>query len=132
VPSQYLDKTALNYASVFGMNKALGLVGNQYSLAASMFYIGYMVAQPFFSYFLGRFPAGKVLGISCGSCSPLVLARLPAWSSALTRRPVGSSFRSILGRLGPHHRRQQELCSDHGQRVSPLPPSRSATRATSS
>lgn len=62
---QYLDKTALNYASVFGMNKALGLVGNQYSLAASMFYIGYMVAQPFFSYFLGRFPAGKVLGISC-------------------------------------------------------------------
>lgn len=62
---QYLDKTALNYASVFGMNKALGLVGNQYSLAASMFYIGYMAAQPFFTYLLGRFPAGKVLGISC-------------------------------------------------------------------
>jgi hypothetical protein len=34
---QYLDKTALNYAKVFGMEKAMGLVGDQYSMAASMF-----------------------------------------------------------------------------------------------
>lgn len=30
-----------------------------------MFYIGYMVSQPAWTYCLGRFPAGKVLGISC-------------------------------------------------------------------
>lgn len=34
---QYLDKTALNYAKVFGMDDAMHLVGNQYSMAASMF-----------------------------------------------------------------------------------------------
>lgn len=80
------------------MKKALHLTGNQYSLAASMFYVGasfpaafpprlqraphgrpqycwtdtplpgdagYLVAQPFFSYMMGRWPAGRVLGISC-------------------------------------------------------------------
>ena len=41
------------------------LKGQQFSMAASMFYIGYMVAQAPFAYLIGRFPAGKVLGISC-------------------------------------------------------------------
>jgi hypothetical protein len=40
---QYLDKTALNYAKVFGMEKAMHLKGQEFSLAASIFYIGYMV-----------------------------------------------------------------------------------------
>lgn len=61
---QYLDKTALNYAKVFGMEKAMHLKGQQFNMAASMFYIGYLVATPAFSYLIGRFPAGKVLGIS--------------------------------------------------------------------
>lgn len=39
---QYLDKTALNYAKVFGMEKAMNLKGQEFSLAASIFYIGYM------------------------------------------------------------------------------------------
>lgn len=36
---QYLDKTALNYAKVFGMEKAMGMTGNQYSLGAAIFYM---------------------------------------------------------------------------------------------
>lgn len=36
---QYLDKTALNYAKVFGMEKAMGLKGQQFAMAASMFYV---------------------------------------------------------------------------------------------
>jgi len=40
-----LDKTALNYAKVFGMEKAMGLKGQQFSTAASIFYVGYLVAQ---------------------------------------------------------------------------------------
>lgn len=36
---QYLDKTALNYAKVFGMNKAMGLTGSDYSWVASTFYV---------------------------------------------------------------------------------------------
>ncbi|KAJ9114603.1 hypothetical protein QFC22_005476 [Naganishia vaughanmartiniae] len=61
---QYLDKTALNYAKVFGMEKAMGLKGNQFSVAASIFYVGYLCAQAPWAYMIGRFPAGRVLGIS--------------------------------------------------------------------
>ncbi|KAJ9103387.1 hypothetical protein QFC19_004486 [Naganishia cerealis] len=61
---QYLDKTALNYAKVFGMEKAMGLKGNQFSVAASIFYVGYLCAQAPWAYLIGRFPAGRVLGVS--------------------------------------------------------------------
>ncbi len=64
---QYLDKTALNYAKVFGMEKAMGMTGNDYSLGAAIFYIGYMVAQPGWSYLLGKWHAGRVLGVSASS-----------------------------------------------------------------
>ena len=60
---QYLDKTALNYAKVFGMEKAMHLKGQEFSLAASIFYIGYMCAQMPSAYLIGRYPAGKVLGV---------------------------------------------------------------------
>ncbi|BGP38182.1 hypothetical protein JCM10449v2_002111 [Rhodotorula kratochvilovae] len=62
---QYLDKTAHNYAKVFGMDKAMGLTGNQYSWTASVFYLGYMVAQEPAAYLMGRFKANHVLGITC-------------------------------------------------------------------
>jgi hypothetical protein len=39
------SKTALNYAKVFGMEKAMGLHGQQFATAASIFYVGYLVAQ---------------------------------------------------------------------------------------
>ncbi|GAA5911062.1 uncharacterized protein JCM6883_004258 [Sporobolomyces salmoneus] len=62
---QYLDKTALNYAKVFGMDKAMNLTGSQFSWAASIFYIGYLVAQQPSSYLLGRYKANQVLGGTC-------------------------------------------------------------------
>ncbi|GAA5932995.1 uncharacterized protein JCM15063_002263 [Sporobolomyces koalae] len=62
---QYLDKTALNYAKVFGMDKAMHLTGSQYSWTASIFYIGYLVAQPAATYLLGRYKANQVLGGTC-------------------------------------------------------------------
>ncbi|CDZ97793.1 Permease of the major facilitator superfamily [Phaffia rhodozyma] len=85
---QYLDKTALNYAKVFGMEKAMGLTGNQYSIAASIFYIGYMCAQAPFTYFIGRFPAGRVLGISCVLWGGAVLTMIAnrSYSAVLANR----------------------------------------------
>ncbi|GAA5860353.1 hypothetical protein JCM3774_000389 [Rhodotorula dairenensis] len=62
---QYLDKTALNYAKVFGMDKALHLTGNQFSWAASIFYVGYLIAQEPAAYLIGRFKANHVLGLTC-------------------------------------------------------------------
>ncbi|GAA6051464.1 hypothetical protein NBRC10513_000412 [Rhodotorula toruloides] len=62
---QYLDKTALNYAKVFGMDKAMHLTGSQYSWTASIFYIGFLVAQEPAAYLIGRFKANQVLGVTC-------------------------------------------------------------------
>jgi MFS family permease len=76
-----LDRTALNYAKVFGMEKAMGLKGNQFSVAASISLVsmtskiperirkpnhtnGLQPAQAPWAYLIGRYPAGRVLGVS--------------------------------------------------------------------
>ena len=39
----YLDKTALSYASIMGLIEDIDLVGNDYQWLGSMFYFGYLV-----------------------------------------------------------------------------------------
>lgn len=60
---QFLDKTALNYANLFGIRTDLNLTGNQYSWLASIFYLGYLVAQFPATYIFTRFSTGKILGV---------------------------------------------------------------------
>lgn len=59
---QYLDKASINSASVFGLKQGTNLQGQQYSWLTSLFYIGYLVAQPVAGYFLQRLPLGKFIG----------------------------------------------------------------------
>lgn len=59
---QYLDKTSINSASVFGLKQGTNLHGQQYSWLTSLFYIGYLVAQPAAGYALQRLPVGKFIG----------------------------------------------------------------------
>ncbi|KAI1172966.1 MFS general substrate transporter [Nemania sp. FL0916] len=59
---QYLDKTSINSASVFGLEEGTNLHGQQYSWLTSLFYIGYLVAQPVAGYALQRLPLGKFIG----------------------------------------------------------------------
>ncbi|WVR07058.1 hypothetical protein IAU60_004097 [Kwoniella sp. DSM 27419] len=91
---QYLDKTALNYAKVFGMEKAMHMSGNQYSLGAAIFYIGYMVAQPGWSYLLGRWHAGRVLGASAFIWGLTVLVMV--WSRNFTHVMVTRFFLGVF------------------------------------
>ncbi|KAL7414753.1 major facilitator superfamily domain-containing protein [Mrakia frigida] len=56
---QYIDKSALAYASVFGLSKDLGLKGSQYSTLGSLFYIGYLVAEYPSSYLLQKLPINR-------------------------------------------------------------------------
>ncbi|GAA6064067.1 hypothetical protein JCM10212_001473 [Sporobolomyces blumeae] len=85
---QYLDKTALNYAKVFGMDKAMHLSGSQYSWAASIFYIGYLVAQEPAAYLLGRFKANQVLGGTCilWGISVLTMIACTSFATAMVNR----------------------------------------------
>ncbi len=58
---QYFDKSTLNFSSVYGLQKDLHLVGQDYAWLGSIFYFGYMVAQPLFGYLAQRLPIAKVL-----------------------------------------------------------------------
>lgn len=93
---QFLDKTLINYSSIFGLKEALNLHGSQYSwlgrlvarpssLTAyannhSIFYIGYMIGSMVWAKLVHKWPqhTGK-----------LIAAAVLAWSSIvlLTRKP---------------------------------------------
>ncbi|KAI0148352.1 MFS general substrate transporter [Xylariaceae sp. FL1272] len=59
---QYLDKSSVNFASVFGLQDGTHLHGQQYAWLSSLFYLGYLVAQPFAGYALQRLPLGRFIG----------------------------------------------------------------------
>ncbi|KAI1401139.1 MFS general substrate transporter [Hypoxylon fuscum] len=59
---QYLDKSTVNFASVFGLREGTNLHGQDYSWSQSLFYFGYLIAQWPAGYFLQRLPVGKFIG----------------------------------------------------------------------
>lgn len=58
---QFLDKSTLSYAAIFGIQKDTHLVGTDYSWLTSIFYFGYMFSQPLSGIVLQRYPAAKCL-----------------------------------------------------------------------
>lgn len=61
---QFLDKTTLSYASVMGIKKDTDLVGDDYALLGTMFYVGYLVWEYPTSYLMQRLPLAKYLSIN--------------------------------------------------------------------
>ncbi|SCU79366.1 LADA_0B00188g1_1 [Lachancea dasiensis] len=59
---QYLDKTLLNYAAVMGIKK--NLHGDQFSDLGTIFYVGYLVAEPLSGFLIQKLPVGKFLGLN--------------------------------------------------------------------
>ncbi|EPE36920.1 MFS general substrate transporter [Glarea lozoyensis ATCC 20868] len=53
---QILDKSVLGYGSIFGLQKDVGLVGNQYSLIGSIAPIAQLIWQPFSSILIVKVP----------------------------------------------------------------------------
>lgn len=60
---QSLDKSALSYASVFGIIEDLNLQGQEYSWSSAIVYVAQLVCQPAIAYFLVKLPIGKFCGI---------------------------------------------------------------------
>ncbi|KAI0436602.1 MFS general substrate transporter [Xylaria telfairii] len=81
---QYLDKTSINSASVFGLKQGTNLHGQQYSWLTSLFYIGYLVAQPVAGYALQRLPLGKFIGYT-----------ILVWGLLTITTPVCTNFAGI-------------------------------------
>ncbi|KAJ5611390.1 hypothetical protein N7510_008109 [Penicillium lagena] len=61
---QYLDKQAINYATVFDMNKDLHLSGSGFSWVITIFYFGQMIGTFLSVYTISRFHTVKVVGIT--------------------------------------------------------------------
>ncbi|CAG9987053.1 unnamed protein product [Clonostachys byssicola] len=61
---QFMDKTSLNYANLFGYQKALNLQGKEFSYLSAMVYAGYFFGQYPCGWLIGRYPAQKVMAIS--------------------------------------------------------------------
>ena len=83
-----MDKTALNYANLFGYQKALNLKGTQFNYLSAMVYAGYFFGQYPCGWLIGRYPAQKVLGISCllWGLMVIILTQCHSYSSALAVR----------------------------------------------
>ncbi|KKP01030.1 hypothetical protein THAR02_06852 [Trichoderma harzianum] len=75
----YMDKVALSEASIFGLQKDLGLVGQQYSWSSSIFYLGYLVWQYPSSLLMQKLPIGRYFGVM------IFLWGLTAITTAFTR-----------------------------------------------
>ncbi|KAJ6107998.1 hypothetical protein N7523_009321 [Penicillium sp. IBT 18751x] len=61
---QFVDKLTIGYAATYGLVTEAHLVGQEYSLLVTMFYLGYLIAQYPTSYLMQRFPTGRYLTVN--------------------------------------------------------------------
>ncbi|KAK6440758.1 hypothetical protein LTR95_003008 [Oleoguttula sp. CCFEE 5521] len=89
---QYLDKNGIKYASVYGLQKATHLKGQQFAWLSTIFYLRYLVAQFPAGYAIQRLPIGKVL-----ACTTLAWAVIVITTPACTSFAGMASNRFLLG-----------------------------------
>ncbi|KAI1424506.1 major facilitator superfamily domain-containing protein [Xylaria sp. FL1777] len=95
---QFLDKTALNYANLFGYQEALNLKGQDFNYLSAMVYAGYFFGQYPCGWLIGRYPAQKVLAICTLIWGVLVilLTQAKSFSSALAIRFLMGIFEASV------------------------------------
>ncbi|KAM5468272.1 hypothetical protein MauCBS54593_005013 [Microsporum audouinii] len=94
-----LDKNALAYAAVLGMNDDLHLHGQQYSWLGSIFNIAYLFAEFHTSWLLTRLPIGKYVSSSLilwGACACAMAACTNFASAAAVRFLLGALESAVL------------------------------------
>ncbi|KAK3109655.1 hypothetical protein LTR53_016851, partial [Teratosphaeriaceae sp. CCFEE 6253] len=82
---QSLDKTALSYASVFGLITDTNLHGLEFSWLGAIVYVAQLVWQPMVAYFLVKFPLGKF-------CATMVLC----WGITLCGMSAAHNFGGLM------------------------------------
>ncbi|KAK3994255.1 putative allantoate protein [Cladorrhinum sp. PSN332] len=82
---QFLDKVILNYANVMGIQKDLGLKGNDFSNIATFLFVGLLCFEIPNIYFLQAVPAAKWLGLN------VIL-----WGTATACGAAAHDYRSLL------------------------------------
>ncbi|KAK5946824.1 hypothetical protein PMZ80_000968 [Knufia obscura] len=82
---QFVDKVSLNYAAVMALPKDLKLQGNEFTNAATSFFISYLIAEIPNGYILNKVPAGKWLG-----------ANVMLWGIATACTAAAHNYQSLL------------------------------------
>ncbi|KAF7557646.1 hypothetical protein G7Z17_g613 [Cylindrodendrum hubeiense] len=60
---QYLDKQAVGYAAIFGLQEDLHLTSDEYSWVVSIFYLGQLTSEYVFIYLMSRMQISRFVGI---------------------------------------------------------------------
>ncbi|KAA8645672.1 putative MFS transporter [Aspergillus tanneri] len=96
---QFIDKVMYNYAAVMGMKQDLGLKGNNFSNAASAFFIAYLIAEVPNVYMLQKVPPAKWLGINVALWGVAAAASAGAkdYPTLLTSRIFLGIFEATVG-----------------------------------
>lgn len=61
---QFLDKSAMSFTSILGLQEDLGMIGEDYSWASSIYYFGYLAASYLAAVLLVRLAVGKLISAS--------------------------------------------------------------------
>ncbi|KLU83188.1 hypothetical protein MAPG_02253 [Magnaporthiopsis poae ATCC 64411] len=95
---QFMDKTSLNYANLFGYQKALGLKGQEFNYLSAMIYAGYFFGQYPCGWLIGRYQAQKVMAISIllWGLMVIIMTQARTYSSALAVRFIMGVFEAAV------------------------------------
>ncbi|KAK8080101.1 hypothetical protein PG997_007919 [Apiospora hydei] len=84
VSQEFLDKSSINFAVVFGLKKGTNLQNQDYAWLSSIFYFGYLFAQYPAGYLLQRLPTAKFIG-----------STIIVWGVLLITTPACTNFAGI-------------------------------------
>ncbi|KUL84693.1 hypothetical protein ZTR_07605 [Talaromyces verruculosus] len=95
---QFVDKSGLGAAATYGLQKDLGLTGNEYSWCVSIFYFGYIAGTLFVGRAMQRFHAGKYIGLNffVWGCTLLGCMAAKNYSTLLALRFLLGVFESCV------------------------------------
>ena len=95
---QQLDKSSLNYVSIFGITDDAHLVGKQYSWLGSILYLAQLFWQPAAAFILVKLLTGKVIAtaIFLLGCSLAIMSACTDFKSLLGMRFVLGSFEAMI------------------------------------
>ncbi|KAJ4416565.1 hypothetical protein N0V82_006687 [Gnomoniopsis sp. IMI 355080] len=88
----FMDKTILSSASVFGLRDDTHLVGQQYSWVSSVFYFGYLFWTPITNQLISRLPIARYL-----TANTLIWGAVVALTAACTNYGGLLAVRFLLG-----------------------------------
>ncbi|PSK43788.1 hypothetical protein B9Z65_7302 [Elsinoe australis] len=95
---RFLDRTALNYANLFGYQAAVGLKGTQFNYLSAIVYAGYCFGTYPAGWLIGRFPAQRVIAVAflLWGVMVLLLTQCRSYNSALAVRFILGIFEAAV------------------------------------